>query len=642
MSPRALRPVLMAVSLVLPVATHAEVNLPALDLEVSLEPHARMLEVTATLSAEAGETPVHWQLAARAGVDPALLTLPASPYRRSRVLRYTLALDATKDLSHRDTLGSLSATAHENGSFLPASSLWHPSPVEDGAFTYRLRLTLPQDQRGLVAGRLESESIENARYVARFIFDHPAQGIDLMAGPYAIDERVLERPKGVRVRTYFHTELQPLARDYLEAAAGYIARYSDEIGDYPYTEFSIVSSPTPTGFGMPTLTYLGIDVLKLPFIRHTSLGHEVLHNWWGNGVLVDYARGNWCEGLTTFMADYAYKEREGAEAARQMRLAWLRDLSALPEDHSAPLRAFVSRTHGASQIVGYNKAAMLFFTLRDRLGVDTFRGALRAFWQRHQFRTATWADLQTQFEAFGGQPLERIFSEALDRGDLAAPALVSAHAGADGATTVTLRQPSPPYRLRVPLRAQGDFGEQDFVVDLTAAEQSFRLTPRARPARIALDPELRLLRRLSEAEQPAILRQVMIASRVQLLTPDSDNAIQTTARSLAERILDAELATQEPAARLLIGTHAAVDIELRRLGQPRPAALHGKGTAQAWATHTSDRLPLVVVSARDAAALQVLSRPLPHYGAQSFLAFDGGKVIERGQWPAHSPSIEVR
>lgn len=81
---------------------------------------------------------------------------------------------------------------------------------------------------------------------------------------------------------------------------------------------AVVASPLPTGFGMPTLTYLGADVLRLPFIRKTSLGHEILHNWWGNGVYVDYTRGNWSEGLTTLMADYAYKEDESAAAASRL------------------------------------------------------------------------------------------------------------------------------------------------------------------------------------------------------------------------------------------------------------------------------------------------------------------------------------
>jgi len=65
-----------------------------------------------------------------------------------------------------------------------------------------------------------------------------------------------------------------------------------------------------------------------------------------------------------FHADYAYKEQEGNEAAREMRLGWLRDFAALQSGQDAPLIAFTSRTHSASKIVGYNKAAMFFFMLR--------------------------------------------------------------------------------------------------------------------------------------------------------------------------------------------------------------------------------------------------------------------------------------
>jgi hypothetical protein len=74
---------------------------------------------------------------------------------------------------------------------------------------------------------------------------------------------------------------------------------------------------------------------------------------------VDYAGGNWAEGLTTFMADYAYKERDSPGAARAMRLEWLRDFAAVPSGQDQPLRQFTARTHATSQIVGYHKAAFL-------------------------------------------------------------------------------------------------------------------------------------------------------------------------------------------------------------------------------------------------------------------------------------------
>ncbi len=64
----------------------------------------------------------------------------------------------------------------------------------------------------------------------------------------------------------------------------------------------------PTGFGMPTFTLLGTQVLRLPFIKETSLGHEILHSWFGNSIEVRLDSGNWCEGLTTYLADMAYRE----------------------------------------------------------------------------------------------------------------------------------------------------------------------------------------------------------------------------------------------------------------------------------------------------------------------------------------------
>ena len=41
---------------------------------------------------------------------------------------------------------------------------------------------------------------------------------------------------------------------------------------------------------------------------------------------------------------------------------------------------------------------------------------------------------------------------------------------------------------------------------------------------------------------------------------------------------------------------------------------------------------LAMVSARDAASLHALIRPLPHYGRQSYVIFDGAKATRRGAW----------
>ncbi|MCK7515242.1 MAG: hypothetical protein MZV70_72095 [Desulfobacterales bacterium] len=182
-------------------------------------------------------------------------------------------------------------------------------------------LSVPGDQRALVPGpaavRGDVPGRTGAgRYRARFEFAQPADGIDLMAGPWVVREKIMPRAER-RAAAPAHLFLPrpgrhagPGGRLPATTRARYLERYGEEIGAYPFTEFSVVASPLPTGFGMPTLTYLGAEVLK-PALHPRHLARPR-----GAAQLVGQRRatsttpsGNWSEGLTTFMADYAYKER---------------------------------------------------------------------------------------------------------------------------------------------------------------------------------------------------------------------------------------------------------------------------------------------------------------------------------------------
>jgi aminopeptidase N len=410
-----------------------------LALELTLDPGTRQLAVVASVSP--GERNFRFALheslhIEKASVDgQAIVLRPAGQQGDLRAWQARLpTADATlrieyqgtlpaldRHLDHRQVLGRLPPMAAVEGSFLSSGSGWYPQPA--ALFTYRVRLSVPGEQRALVAGRLLEEETPAAagdRYRASFEFAHPADGIDLMAGPWIVREKMMPT-EWRRAAAPAHLLYARAGRDrwpgrrLSRGHARYIERYGREIGAYPFSAFSVVASPLPTGFGMPTLTYLGAEVLKLPFIRATSLGHEILHNWWGNGVYVDYATGNWAEGLTTFMADYAYKESESADAARAMRLGWLRDFAALPAASRQTLASFRSRTHGAAAAVGYGKAAMLFVMLRDLLGEQHFRAGLQLFWQQQRFRIAAWDDLRQAFEQASGQSLTIFFRQWLER-----------------------------------------------------------------------------------------------------------------------------------------------------------------------------------------------------------------------------------
>ncbi|HUJ87725.1 MAG TPA: M1 family aminopeptidase [Burkholderiales bacterium] len=561
------------------------------------------------------------------------------------------ALDPSLD--YREVLRDRRAMVSPAGSYLPAASGWYP--VTDAPFSYSVRLSLPRDQRGLVPGRLVEEKVSAQRYRARFDFDHPADGIELMAGPYQVREKIVPRRGAppLRLRTYFYPELEPLAAGYLDDSQRYIERYSRMIGRYPFGSFSVVASPLPTGFGMPTLTYIGAAVLELPFIRATSLGHEVLHNWWGNGVYVDYASGNWSEGLTTFMADYAYKEEASPEAAREMRLAWLRDYASVPSGEQQSLAEFRSRTHGAAAAIGYGKSAMVFFMLRDLIGREAFEAGARDFWRAKRFQVASWADLRAAFERASGRDLAWFFKQWVERAGAPRLRIVSAHAQVrDGAVTLALAfaQSAQPYRLRVPVEIVTGAQAQIRWVDLERERQTVPLRLKRVPDGVRLDPALRVWRALDPEQLPPILRRWILARAPRLALASSGAEIARAAQVLAQALFEnpahtlglTEISSQSDPV-LLVGLNADVDAALARLGlPPRPKALADRGSAQVWTLQRPGNAPpIAVVSARDAAALLALRRPLPHYGAQSYLVFDGPRAVARGVWPAPGRLIPV-
>lgn len=80
-------------------------------------------------------------------------------------------------------------------------------------------------------------------------------------------------------------------------------------------------------------------MLRLPFIRATSFGHEVLYNWWGNGVPNGLRARQLVRGFDDLHDSTLTRKSNPDVAAREMRLGWLRDFAALPMDGvNKPLR----------------------------------------------------------------------------------------------------------------------------------------------------------------------------------------------------------------------------------------------------------------------------------------------------------------
>ena len=186
------------------------------------------------------------------------------------------------------------------------------------------------------------------------------------------------------------------------------------LGPYPYSKFALVENFWETGYGMPSFTLLGEQVIRFPFILHSSYPHELLHNWWGNGVFVDFAGGNWCEGLTAYLADHLIAEQRG-QGADHRRAILQRVTDYVTPENDFPLSRFQSRHDAVTEAVGYGKTAMMFNMLREKVGDAQFIKALQAFYRDNRFREASFDDIRKSFEAVSGLDL-RAYLRSVDQG----------------------------------------------------------------------------------------------------------------------------------------------------------------------------------------------------------------------------------
>ena len=561
------------------------------------------------------------------------------------------------------------ASITPQGVFLQGGSGWHPR-LPGLEQTVRLEVDAPRGFLAVTAGRLLGHEDQGGRTVSRWESRPGPRGLPLSAGPY-IQER-LETGR-VPVMTYFFPDNAALADTYLRASARHLATYEALLGPYPFDHFAVVENFFPTGYGMPSYTLLGTSVLRLPFIPETSLRHEVVHCWWGNGVLVEYSGGNWSEGLTTYLADHMAQEENSPEAAREYRLRALRDyaqLAAGPRDF--PLGRFLSRTDPATQAVGYGKAMFVAHMLRQRLGDKAFTEGLRAFYRQWLFREAAWGDLLEAFAGPGWDAQERdafLRQWILEPG---APDLVLEDAevrplGDGWEVDGVLRQRGRTYALRVPVRLETEEGPLEMLVPLDGPETHFTMASPHRPVRLTADPDVHLFRLLAPEEIPPTVNAVKGARNLTVVVGEGMSAV-------SRRTIEGFLGSlNQPRAKILDERQAqAAELagaDVLFFGYPRrpdlqkllvPPASYGLTPGGRWFSSPdhpgADEVDAVFLTmpgasggqgvtalfdtlpGLDEAAVVDAARRITHYGKESYLGFARGRNLLRGAWPpVHSP-----
>ncbi len=209
------------------------------------------------------------------------------------------------------------------------------------------------------------------------------------------------------VRVYTRPEYsvnQAFALDYATHAIEILSR---QVGEYPYTEFEIISSPMRAlGIEYPGITSIvvdefvdGVDLYGMPSeqMLESTLAHETGHMWFYNTVGNDQQNQPWVdEALVQYITYIYYLDRygDGDGYVESWKYRWSR-----VENADIPIGMPSDKYNGAEySAIVYGRGPLFFWDLENKYGLDTVMSAVQSYYQDHLWQNGYTEDLRAALE----------------------------------------------------------------------------------------------------------------------------------------------------------------------------------------------------------------------------------------------------
>lgn len=552
---------------------------------------------------------------------------------------------------------------NDQGIYLGGSTYWVPW-FNNEWINFELTTTIAQPWDIVSQGKRTLDKTENGNHIIRWDSPEPMEEIYLIGAKFTEYSR---SAGATDVMAFLRTPDETLANKYLETTAQYLEMYRKLVGPYPFSKFALVENFWETGYGMPSFTLLGEQIIRFPFILHSSYPHELLHNYWGNSAYIDFKTGNWCEGLTAYMADHLISEQRGqGDEYRRATLQKFTDY--VNPSNDFPLSKFSSRYNAPSEAIGYGKSMMIWNMLREEVGDEMFVRGFQKFYRDNKFRAASFNDIRTAFETVSGKDLKQFFDQWVNR--KGAPELsisnVSVKKENDGyhlGFTLKQIQNDDAFVLNVPVAVSFEKKAEMQKVAMNGKEQSYEMTFPELPLLVQVDPQFNLFRKLHYNEIPPSLSKIFGSEDLLILLPSRANQealayykelANTWAADTTKRIkvmMDNELSELPTDKSVWVfGTENSFAKDVKKGLNDYDAELtnesirfgktsfpNNKSSVIISLRHPKNPASVIVLLSSDSKdAVLGLARKLPHYGKYSYLVFEGTEPtnIAKGEWEA--------
>lgn len=401
-------------------------------------------------------------------------------------------------------------------------SLFNITPIIENSNikTYSINFSLPKKYTVISAGEdvLIKENGNNNDYT--YTMYSQISTFDIIASSkYHIYK---EKYNNIEVTGYFFNENKDLAKSYIEATINYIKKYENLLqSPFPYKRFSVVEHIEPFGYAVPTYTVLGSKVIRLPFIISTSLGHEVMHQWFGTAI-EKKGNSNWFEAITTYFTDLGNLPTEDEKIAYRKNLL-VSYYNYMANNFDYPLKDFKYNDSKKSQSVGYGKGAMLFQMINSYLGDEEFLKGIRKFVKNHMYKSASWDDIFNSFDNKNVKEFADFYLKKPIEPEIFVNNSYFSVENAENHITFDVFVKNSPKNLTVPYTLIYDNFEEKGKITLKEGMQNISIKVKNKNVKLILDKDYEVIRHLTKDEKPSALSAFFYSKNIIGINDDIDS-----------------------------------------------------------------------------------------------------------------------
>jgi aminopeptidase N len=234
--------------------------------------------------------------------------------------------------------------------------------------------------------------------------------------------RLSEQVGETVVHSYAFAKHEQGAELALQYAVQALQAFNKRLGDYPYTEMDIVSTPM-LALGIEYPGTMGITLslydpdeqvlgLPSPVVLESVVAHEVGHQWFYNAVGNDQQDEPWLdEAVVQYVTGMYYQDVHGPDAAKRYRSSWADrwdrvDRAAIPI--GLPASSYTSEEY--SPIV-YGRGPFFVAALAQEMGQEAFDAFLRDYYHTFKWEIGTGESLKQLAESHCRCDLDALFEQ---------------------------------------------------------------------------------------------------------------------------------------------------------------------------------------------------------------------------------------